>query len=210
MVEEDVAAIDINMGCPKSFSLKGGMGAALLSQPELIQKILTSLKAAIKKPVSCKIRVLDDLKATVELAKVIEHTGVDGLAVHGRTKDERPQHSNRNDYIRAIVKAVDIPVIANGGSSHIQCFEDIVKFRTATGASSVMVARAAEQNCSVFAKNGERMDIDSLIIEYLKLAIDFDNNAINTKYCIQRMLGALQESEKGKAILSKFFCTTTS
>lgn len=36
----DVAAIDINMGCPKSFSLSGGMGAALLSKPELIHDVL--------------------------------------------------------------------------------------------------------------------------------------------------------------------------
>ena len=26
MVENDIDAIDINMGCPKSFSMKGGMG----------------------------------------------------------------------------------------------------------------------------------------------------------------------------------------
>jgi hypothetical protein len=36
----DVSAIDINMGCPKSFSLSGGMGAALLSKPELIHDVL--------------------------------------------------------------------------------------------------------------------------------------------------------------------------
>jgi hypothetical protein len=35
----DVAAIDINMGCPKPFSLSGGMGAALLSKPELISDV---------------------------------------------------------------------------------------------------------------------------------------------------------------------------
>jgi hypothetical protein len=33
MVELDVAGIDINMGCPKKFSVHGGMGAALLSNP---------------------------------------------------------------------------------------------------------------------------------------------------------------------------------
>lgn len=35
----DVAAVDINMGCPKSFSLSGGMGAALLSKPDLIHDV---------------------------------------------------------------------------------------------------------------------------------------------------------------------------
>lgn len=34
-----MAGIDVNMGCPKEFSLKGGMGAALLTQPEKVKKV---------------------------------------------------------------------------------------------------------------------------------------------------------------------------
>lgn len=56
MVENDVAAIDINMGCPKDFSLKGGMGAALLTDPERAKSILNNLVQNIKIPVTCKIR----------------------------------------------------------------------------------------------------------------------------------------------------------
>ena len=58
------------MGCPKPFSLKGGMGAALLSNPENIRKILTALVAAVKIPVTCKIRILPKLEDTLELVKV--------------------------------------------------------------------------------------------------------------------------------------------
>lgn len=36
---KDVAAVDINMGCPRSFSISGGMGAALLTKPELIHDV---------------------------------------------------------------------------------------------------------------------------------------------------------------------------
>lgn len=57
--EQDIAAIDINMGCPKPFSISGGMGAFLLSKPDTVKEILTSLVAVAKIPVSCKIRVLD-------------------------------------------------------------------------------------------------------------------------------------------------------
>lgn len=56
LVENDVAAIDINMGCPKEFSLKGGMGAALLSDPERAKNILKTLIDNVKIPVTCKIR----------------------------------------------------------------------------------------------------------------------------------------------------------
>lgn len=47
------------MGCPKPFSISGGMGAALLSKPNTVKEILTSLTAVASLPVSCKIRVLD-------------------------------------------------------------------------------------------------------------------------------------------------------
>jgi tRNA-dihydrouridine synthase 2 len=69
-VENDVDAIDVNMGCPKSFSLKGNMGAALLSQPDLIVKILTKMIEAVKIPVTCKIRILPSLEDTLKLVKV--------------------------------------------------------------------------------------------------------------------------------------------
>ena len=52
--ENDVAGIDINMGCPKEFSIKGGMGAALLQQPEKVRDILTTLVKGVKIPVTCK------------------------------------------------------------------------------------------------------------------------------------------------------------
>lgn len=211
MVEDDVAGIDINMGCPKSFSLKGGMGAALLTNPDMIHDILTQLKANIKKPVSCKIRVLPDLNATLDLVRMIQKTGVDAIAVHGRTKDERPRDPNRDEFIRAIVDNVQIPVIANGASSEIRCYSDIEKFKTRVRASSVMIARAAMKNCSLFDKNGKRVnDIEDLIKQYLRLSIQFDNNAMNTKYCIQQMLGPLQELDRGKQFIGSYDLETMS
>jgi tRNA-dihydrouridine synthase len=73
---QDVAAIDVNMGCPKPFSISGGMGAALLKEPDKVKEvvvpifevikfqnfqILTSLVAVSSIPISCKIRVLDSV-----------------------------------------------------------------------------------------------------------------------------------------------------
>lgn len=46
----DVAAVDINMGCPKSFSISGGMGAALLSKPDLIHDVNISNSLCFKLP----------------------------------------------------------------------------------------------------------------------------------------------------------------
>jgi tRNA-dihydrouridine synthase 2 len=42
-VHQDVAAIDINMGCPKKFSTGGGMGSALLQDPDRACEIIRTI-----------------------------------------------------------------------------------------------------------------------------------------------------------------------
>ena len=43
---------------------------------------------------------------------VITVTGIAAIGVHGRTRDERPRHKCREDYIRQVAQALRIPVIA--------------------------------------------------------------------------------------------------
>ncbi|GMR53294.1 hypothetical protein PMAYCL1PPCAC_23489, partial [Pristionchus mayeri] len=199
MVGRDVAAIDVNMGCPKPFSIQGGMGAALLTQTDRVKEILSSLVATSQVPVSCKIRVLDDPSSTLALARVIERTGVAAVGVHGRRRDERPGDSNREEEIREIVRSIGIPVIANGGSAEMQTHEELVAFRERTGASSVMVARAALATPSIFRKEGV-YPMETEIRNFLQRACEWDENYTMTKYVVQRMLGGEQEHDpRGKA-----------
>ncbi|XP_066523384.1 tRNA-dihydrouridine(20) synthase [NAD(P)+]-like [Hoplias malabaricus] len=200
LVENDVAAIDVNMGCPKEYSTKGGMGSALLSNPDKIEAILTTLVRGVSKPVTCKIRILPTLEETVNLVKRIEKTGVAAIAVHGRMKEERPRHPVHCNYIQAVAESVSIPVIANGGSvDHVKIYEDIEKFREVTGASSVMLGRAAMWNPSIFRSQGA-VSVDEAMEEYLKYAVRYDNNTFNTKYCLCQMLKDRVESPMGKQL----------
>lgn len=201
MVEQDVAGIDLNMGCPKLFSLIGKMGAALLKEPETATNILKTLVDNLNIPVTCKIRVLPDIDKTIELCELLQSTGIAAIAVHGRTVHERPQHMNRNEVLKKISNRLSIPVIANGGSKEIQKYSDIFKFKEITGCSSVMLARAAEWNCSIFSEKG-LLPMEDVIKSYLKYAVDCDNSPSNTKYCIQNILREQQESTLGKKFLS--------
>ncbi|XP_063875239.1 tRNA-dihydrouridine(20) synthase [NAD(P)+]-like isoform X1 [Scylla paramamosain] len=200
MVEPYVAGLDVNMGCPKEFSLKGGMGAALLTQPDKIKSILTTLVQGLTIPVTCKIRILDSLPETLELCKLIEECGVAAIGVHGRTRQERPRHPNHNDVIREIAKVLTIPVIANGGSREISRHDDIKKFQQDTGASSVMIARAAMWNCSILRPEGF-LPLDTVIEQYLRYCIQYDNPFTYSKYTVQNMLRELQDTPRGKAFL---------
>lgn len=200
MVENDVAGIDINMGCPKEFSVKGGMGVALLCNPENAKNILRTLVNNLSIPVTCKIRIFPDVERTINLVKEFEECGISALTVHGRYRHERPQHPVHSDIIKKVAESLKIPVIANGGSKEIEKHEHIHRFREQCGASSVMIARAAQWNPSIFT-NANLQPLDDVIEKFLKISIDFDNSPSNTKYCIQMMLRELQETPRGKQFL---------
>ncbi|MCL7044414.1 hypothetical protein MKW94_015574, partial [Papaver nudicaule] len=99
--------IDINMGCPKAFSVSGGIGAALLSKPDLIHDILTTLKRNLSTPVTCKIRLLKTSHDTLELARRIVKTGVSAVAVHGRKVEDRTRDPARWNEITDVRNSVE-------------------------------------------------------------------------------------------------------
>ncbi|GFR49654.1 hypothetical protein Agub_g11796, partial [Astrephomene gubernaculifera] len=183
----DVACVDVNMGCPKQFSLQGGMGAALLRKPELAEDILKTLRRNLNLPVSCKIRVLDDPRDTVELARRLASCGICALAVHGRTSQQRPRDPADWGHIRTVVGALpDLPVIANGD---VMSYEDAVRVRQETGAAAAMIARAAMWNASVFRPQGF-LPLDVVQRQYVRLAVSWDNALPNTKNCLKEMADA--------------------
>lgn len=200
LIENDVAGIDINMGCPKEFSIKGGMGSALLIQPEKAKAILEKLVKNVKIPITCKIRVFDNNGDTLKLVNTLVSSGISAIGIHGRTIQERPRHPNRCETIKYIAQRIDIPVIANGGSREIGRYSDIAKFKEECGSSSVMIARTAQGNCSIFSSKGLE-ELDVVIVKYLTYCIEFDNAPSNTKYCVQNMLKELQETPRGKKFL---------
>lgn len=199
IVCKDVAAVDINMGCPKSFSISGGMGAALLAKPELIHDILTTLKRNLDIPVTCKIRLLNSSVDTVELARRIEKTGVSALAVHGRKVADRPRDPAKWSEIADVVTALSIPVIANGDVFE---YGDIQRLRNATGASSVMVARGALWNASIFSPKG-KLHWEDVKREYIRKSILWDNDVKSTKHTLKEMIirHSCLELSEGKAVI---------
>jgi len=204
LVANDVAAIDVNMGCPKHFSAAGGMGAKLLDQPELVRDILTTLRRNLpaETHVTCKIRLLESEHKTAELAKIIESCGVSAFAVHGRFVPQRPREPAHWNLIKNVVEAVSCPVIANGD---IVCYEDFAKIRQQTGAASAMCARGAQWNLSIFRPEG-MLPIEQAKKRFLTRAIEYDNPLNLTRFQLREILGyqkALNSPEGNALIKSK-------
>lgn len=100
------------MGCPKDFSIKGGMGVALLYNPDNACKILKTLVDNLSIPVTCKVRIMETPEATLEVVIKFVSCGISAIAIHGRTRDERPQHALHHDVIKYVAERIPIPVIA--------------------------------------------------------------------------------------------------
>lgn len=188
VVKQDVGGIDLNCGCPKHFSIQGGMGAALLDDPPRLEKILRTLVTKTGLPISCKIRLKKNLEETLSLCKMIESTGVVALTVHGRTREERPKHAAHWDQIGEIRKIIrSIPIIANGD---IFTPEDIDKVKAETGVTSVMMARGAMWNVSLFKHGLGEAPLPPYEVyrAYLKQAHELNNMFANTKYTLMQMI----------------------
>jgi tRNA-dihydrouridine synthase 2 len=85
LIAKDVAGVDLNCGCPKHFSMHGGMGAALLKDIPRLEGILKALVEQVGKVfdigVSCKIRLLATDEETYDMVRRLCRTGIIGLTV---------------------------------------------------------------------------------------------------------------------------------
>ena len=122
MVSQDVSGIDLNCGCPKPFSTIGGMGAALLSTPDLLCDILKAIREAVppEVSVSCKIRLMPTEEETLDLVrKIVGTKAIRALTVHCRTRNMRMKDKAMLEKLIAVVKLCreldpDLAVIQNG------------------------------------------------------------------------------------------------
>ncbi|EJD36588.1 FMN-linked oxidoreductase [Auricularia subglabra TFB-10046 SS5] len=188
-VVADVSAVDLNCGCPKPFSTHGGMGAALLSTPDLLCDILRTLREGLPPEiaVTAKIRLLKTQEETIDLVKRIIECGVSAVTVHCRTREMRKGERALPHRLKGIVDAVKalpgggVPIIANGDCKGV---EDAIKLRELTGADSVMIATAAESNPTCFSRE-PLSDLEAHFVpRYLRLARYLDNVFGSTKHCV--------------------------
>lgn len=206
VVAEDVDGIDLNCGCPKSFSTHSGMGAGLLTNPDLLVRILTKLVQDVGKvyniPISAKIRLLDNEKPdpTVLLIDKICKTGISNLTVHCRTKVMRNREAPLRSLLPELIKCTsmnNVSFIINGAIRNRREHELIKKiFGEDVGC---MIAESAECNPSVFSDTP--LTWNKVVAEFINLAVKYENHPSNTKYIVLNQI-------PGKSPFYQKFCRT--
>jgi len=143
-------AVDINLGCPAKKVVKCG-GSGLLRDLPLLEQIFRAVRAAVKIPLTIKLRAGWDEKSIValEVAKLAESVGVEAVAVHPRTRVQGYAGAADWSIIAAVKQAVKIPVIGNGD---INRPEDAECMFRETGCDAVMIGRAAATNPWIFSQ----------------------------------------------------------
>jgi nifR3 family TIM-barrel protein len=146
------------MGCPvRKIAGRDGAGVALMREPERAAAVVRAIRAAVRVPVTAKIRAgWDDAHVNApEVARRLEDAGAAMIAVHARTRAMVHTGEARLAIVRAVKEAVRVPVFGNGG---VATLADARRMHRETGCDGVMIGRGAHGNPWIFralAQGGE-------------------------------------------------------
>ncbi len=217
--------IDINFGCPVNKVVSKNGGSSLLKDCPLLASVASEIHKAVgdQVPVTAKIRIgWDDQTINApKVCKALEESGMQVIAVHGRTRSQRYTGEANWDVIDECARTVAIPVVGNGD---ITCGEDVERRKQQTAVSGVMIGRAAMQNPWVFREakhyltTGEHLDPVpmterwQLIRRHCALAIESGRYGEEqyTMMAMRSRLIAYCKGFPGAKMLRKTLCACTS
>jgi tRNA-dihydrouridine synthase B len=142
-VDAGAQIIDINMGCPAKKICNVMAGSALMQNEKLVAEILEAVVKAVDVPVTLKTRTGWDKshRNAISIARIAESSGIQALAIHGRTRACAYTGDAEYDTIAAVKAEIKIPLIANGDITTPEKARFVLE---RTGADAVMIGRAAQ------------------------------------------------------------------
>lgn len=177
--DQGAQIIDINMGCPAKKVCKVMAGSALLQNERLVEEILTAVTQSVDIPVTLKIRTGwdKDSRNALTIAQIAEQSGIQSLAVHGRTRACGYSGNAEYDTIAELKSRFSLPIIANGDITTPEKAKLVLEY---TKADAVMIGRAAQGRPWIFREinhyleTGEKLaapstaEVRDILLDHLK------------------------------------------
>ncbi len=150
LLQEPIAGIDLNAGCPSPLVNRHGAGAGLLREPSLLSRAMAALRAVV--PEGCfSVKCRLGWAGEEEFPDILERIAAarpDRVAVHTRTRQGlyRPDALRRGELERA-VRGLACPVLANGD---VATAAEAREWMAASSCAGVMIGRGAVRNPYIF------------------------------------------------------------
>lgn len=149
--KENPDFIDINWGCPVKKIASKGSGSGILNDIPKMIDISSQVVKACKLPVTVKTRLGYDSKnkPIEEIAERLQDIGIQGLAIHGRTRNQMYKGEADWSLIGKIKEnpRINIPIFGNGD---IDSAEKAIEYKNRYGVDGILIGRAAIGNPFIF------------------------------------------------------------
>lgn len=149
--KENPDFIDINWGCPVKKIASKGSGSGILNDIPKMIDISSQVVKACKLPVTVKTRLGYDYKnkPIEEIAERLQDIGIQGLAIHGRTRNQMYKGEADWSLIGKIKEnpRINIPIFGNGD---IDSAEKAIEYKNRYGVDGILIGRAAIGNPFIF------------------------------------------------------------
>ncbi len=150
LMQENIAGIDLNAGCPSPLVNRHGAGAGLLREPEKFSRILHALREELpvgRFSVKCRLGWASEDEFPALLERLAAATP-DLVTVHARTRQGLYNPSAlRPQWVDEAVRVLPCPVLANGD---IEIMEQAHVWVRYSGAAGIMIGRGAVRNPYIF------------------------------------------------------------
>lgn len=207
--------IDINMGCPAKKVCNRAAGSALMRDEHLVGRILEAVVRAVDVPVTLKMRTgwSRSHRNAVTIARMAEQAGVQALAIHGRTREDKYNGKAEYDTIAEVKSRVGIPVFANGDITSPEKARYVLGY---TGADGLLIGRAAQGRPWIFREilhylsTGTHLpepsleEVEEILLQHLDELHRFYGETMGVRIARKHVSWYLQSHDSSKAFRKGF------
>ena len=161
--DKNISLYDFNLGCPSPHAKSSKIGYFMIENTKIIKEILKTIKQNTKKPITIKIRIMND-KTLLNIIKLAEKY-CDALSIHPRTQPQGYSGEPDLNFARKIKHLTKLPVIYSGNINSKEQAEKMLK-----EFDFIMIGRASIGNPNIFSELTNAKNKKIKFSDWLKLA----------------------------------------